>query len=162
MLDKEIEKWIEENINREMSYKKLEIWQLANELVVKIHKMTLIELPKFEMYEEGSQLRRSSKSVKSLIVEGYGRRIYKQDFLRFLISSIASNDETIDHLENLHNTESLKNDKLYFELHEKIEILGRKLNNFISSVQLQHNTVMEPEQYYGLSNFENPETEIIE
>ena len=47
-----------------MSYKKLEIWQIANELVIKIHKMTLNELPKFELYEEGSQIRRSSKSSK--------------------------------------------------------------------------------------------------
>jgi four helix bundle protein len=50
-----------------MSYKKLEIWQLARELVIDIHKMSL-QLPKFEMYGEGSQIRRSSKSVKSNIV----------------------------------------------------------------------------------------------
>jgi len=66
-----------------MSYKKLEIWQLARELVFDIHKMTLHELPKFEMFEEGSQTRRSIKSVKSTIVEGYGRRRYKQEFIRF-------------------------------------------------------------------------------
>ncbi len=138
-----------------MSYKKLEIWQIANELVIKIHKMTLHELPKFEMYEEGSQIRRSSKSVKSLIVEGYGRRAYKQDFIRFLINSLASNDETIDHLENLHNTESLKNKELYMELHSKLEILGRKLNNFISSVQQRHNTLSEPEQEYTTTNQES-------
>jgi len=45
-----------------MSYKNLEIWQLAREVVLEIHKMSL-KLPKFEMYEEGSQIRRSSKSV---------------------------------------------------------------------------------------------------
>ena len=49
-----------------MSYKSLEIWQLARDLVIDIHKMTLTELPKFEMYEVGSQIRRSSKSVKSM------------------------------------------------------------------------------------------------
>ena len=141
-----------------MSYKKLEIWQIANELVIKIHRMTMQELPAFEMYEEGSQIRRSSKSVKSLIVEGFGRRAYKQDFLRFLINGIASNDETIDHLENLYNTESLKNNILYTEIHEELEKLGRKLNNFINSVERQHNTAMEPEEYYGQSNSENPET----
>ena len=141
-----------------MSYKKLEIWQIADDLVVQIHQVTLNELPVFEMYEEGSQIRRSSKSVKSLIVEGYGRRAYKQDFLRFLVNSIASNDETLDHLENLHNTESLKNNQLYLQLHEKIEILGKKLNNFICSVQKMHNIAMEPEQYYEISAFENPET----
>jgi four helix bundle protein len=141
-----------------MSYKKLEIWQIADELVIKIHKMSLNELPNFEIFEEGSQIRRSSKSVKSLIVEGYGRRAYKQDFLRFLINSIASNDETLDHLENLYNTGSLTNKELYKELYEKIEILGRKLNNFINSVQKMHNTAMEPEQYYGISNYENLES----
>jgi len=43
-------------------------------------------LPKFEMYEEGSQIRRSAKSVAANIVEGYGRRRYKQEFIRFLYS----------------------------------------------------------------------------
>ena len=66
-----------------MSYKKLEIWQLARELVVDIHNMTLNNLPKFEMFEVGGQIRRSSKSVKANIVEGYGRRRYKQEFIRF-------------------------------------------------------------------------------
>jgi hypothetical protein len=44
-----------------MSYRNLEIWKLAEELVVGIHEMTLTKLPKFEMYEEGSQIRKSSK-----------------------------------------------------------------------------------------------------
>ena len=37
-----------------MSYKKLEIWSFAKSLSIDIHKMTLNEIPKFEMYEEGS------------------------------------------------------------------------------------------------------------
>ena len=131
-----------------MSYKKLEIWQIANELVIKIHKMTLEQLPKFELYEEGSQIRRSSKSTKSLIVEGYGRRAYKQDFIRFLINSMASNDETIDHLENLYNTKSLQDQELYTELLNKLEILGKKTNNFLNTVQQRHNEFYEPEQEY--------------
>ncbi len=64
-----------------MSYKKLEVWSLARELTIDIHEMTL-QLPKFEMYEVGSQIRRSSKSTRSNIVEGYGRRFYKADFIR--------------------------------------------------------------------------------
>lgn len=118
-----------------MSYKSLEIWQLAREIVIEIHKLTLTELPKFEMYEEGSQIRRSSKSVKSTIVEGYGRKKYKQEFIKFLIYAQGSNDETLDHLETLKETESLKNEKLYNELHVKIELLGKKLNLFIKGVQ---------------------------
>ena len=63
-----------------MSYKNLEIWKLAREVVIEVHEMSL-KLPKFEMYETGSQIRRSSKTVKSTIVEGYVRRQYKQDFI---------------------------------------------------------------------------------
>jgi len=122
-----------------MSYRKLQIWQLANEIAIKIHKMTLDELPKFEMFEVGSQIRRSSKSVKSNIVEGYGRRNYKQDFIKFLIYSISSNDETIDHLETLYQTGSLTSKKTYNDIHSKTELLGKKLNRFIQAVQKDHN-----------------------
>ncbi|MBC8311515.1 MAG: four helix bundle protein [Candidatus Marinimicrobia bacterium] len=121
-----------------MSYKKLEIWQEARDLTIDIHKMTLINLPKFEQFEEGQQIRRSMKSVRSNIVEGYGRRKYKNDFLRFLTYAISSNDETLDHLEILHETGSLKDGKLYMDLNNRIEILGRKLNNFIKSVSKYH------------------------
>ncbi len=118
-----------------MSYKKFEIWQNARELVIDIHKMSLTELPKFEMFEEGSQIRRSSKSVKSNIVEGYGRKRYKLEYIKFLTYSIASNDETIDHLENLFETGSLQNEKLYANLHKRLEVLGKKLNLFIQAIE---------------------------
>ena len=118
-----------------MSFRNLEIWQESRRLVVDIHKMTLEKLPRFEMYEEGSQIRKSSKSVKSTIVEGYGRRKYKPDYLRFLIYSIASLDETIDHLETLFETGSLYDQEIYQNFHDRIEILGKKLNNFIKSVE---------------------------
>lgn len=120
-----------------MSYKKLEIWQDAKELSIEIHKMTL-GLPKFELYEEGSQIRRSSKSIRSNIVEGYGRRSYKNDFVRFLTFALASNDETMDHLETLYDTKSLRDEKLYNELCKKIDILGRKLNRFLATVIANH------------------------
>ena len=123
-----------------MSYKNLEIWVRSREISVIIHKMTLNDLPKFEMYEVGSQIRRSSKSIRSNIVEGYGRRRYVMEFIRFLTFSIASNDETIDHLETLYETESLKDKALYDDLHDKLEILGKKLNLFIQAIErnIQH------------------------
>ena len=74
--------------------------------------MTLA-LPKFEMYEESGQINRSSKSVKSAVVEGYSRRNYKNDYLRFITYALVSNDETIDHLETLFETESLNDENLY-------------------------------------------------
>jgi len=121
-----------------MSYKKLEIWQMAREIVIDIHKMTLTKLPKYEMYEEGSQICRSSKSVKSNLVEAYGRRRYKQEFIRFLVYSLASCDETLDHLETLYETDSLSDKDVYGNLHDRLEILGKKVNLFIQSVEKGH------------------------
>jgi len=120
-----------------MNYKDLEVWKLASELSIEIHKMTL-SLPKFEMYEEGSQIRRSSKSIRSNIVEGYGRRKYKNDFIRYINFSIASTDETIDHLEILYDTGSLSDKELYKNLSEKLNLLDKKLIRFLEAIERQH------------------------
>lgn len=121
-----------------MSYKNLEIWKIARQVVIEIHSMSLL-LPKFEQFEEAQQIRRSSKTVRSCIVEGYGRRKYKADYINFLIYALSSNDETIDHLETLFETASLKDHLLYHSLHQKLNMLGKKLNNFIQAVELHHN-----------------------
>ena len=121
-----------------MSYRDLEIWKLARQVAIAVHRMTLQNLPKFEMYEEGSQIRRSAKSVAANIVEGYGRRRYKQEFIRFLVFAHASCDETIDHLEMLFDTKSLTNEVVYRELSTQLDLLGRKLNVFTDSVERSH------------------------
>ncbi len=122
------------------SYKDLDIWKMSRDLVVDIHKVTMVELPKFELYEVGSQIRRSMKSVKANIVEGYGRRRYKQDFIRLLVYSFSSLLETTDHLETLYETGSLTNKDLFNDLNSRLDILGRKLNLFIQSVERNHKT----------------------
>jgi four helix bundle protein len=106
--------------------------------VSEIHEMTLSKLPKFEMYEVGNQIRRSCKSTKSNIVEGYGRRYYKQEFIHHLIIALAPNDETIDHLETLYETKSLIDENEFSQIHSKLEMLGKKLNSFIQSVEKEH------------------------
>ena len=123
-----------------MSYHQLEVYRLASELVRDIHLMTLTSLPDYEKYETGSQIRRSVKSIKSNIVEGYGRRTYKQDFLHFLIVAYSSAEETIDHLDTLLQTGSIKNDEKYLHLHQKADLLARKLNCFIKAVRKNHRT----------------------
>jgi four helix bundle protein len=123
-----------------MSYKELDIWKLAKENVNQIHKMSIEYLPKFEMYETASQIRRSSKSVKANIVEGYGRRNYKMEFIRFLTFALASNYETIDHLETLYEKKLLTELSMYNEIHERTEHLGKKLSNFLKAVNKNHRT----------------------
>src|SRR5919201_181646 len=114
-----------------MNYRNLEVWQLARELVIVIHNMTLTKLPKFEMFEEGSQIRRAIKSAKSNIVEGYGRRRYKQEFVRFIDYALASCDETADHLDTLIGTRSLTDATIIDEITKGLTKLGRKLNLFL-------------------------------
>ena len=71
------------------NYRDLEIYQLAYKLAIEIHEMSM-QLPKYELYEQGSQIRRSSKSIKDNIAEGFGRRRYKVEFIRFLIFAHSS------------------------------------------------------------------------
>lgn len=119
------------------SYKELEIYNIALDLAIKIHKFSL-QLPQFELYEQGSQIRRSSKSIKDQISEGYGRKRYKADFIKFLVYSQASCDETLNHLETIA--------ELYPELEEAkkfIEeyiILGKRINKFIQYVETSWRT----------------------
>lgn len=123
---------------KETGYKKLEIWKLARQVSIDVHQLTLHDLPKFEMYEVGTQIRGSSKSIRSNIVEGYGRRNYKNDYIKFLIYAIASRDETIDHLETLWETKSLLDEMKFKSLYTQLGILGKKLYNFLRSVEKEH------------------------
>lgn len=120
------------------SFRDLEIFSLSKELAVQIHMMTLQELPKFEMYEIGSQIRRSSKSIVANIVEGYGRRRYKNEFVQFLTYAVSSCDETKVHLEMLYETESLRDKQLFEKLFDGYDRLGAKLYNFRESVLKSH------------------------
>lgn len=139
-----------------MSYRDLEIWKLAREAAIAVHRMTLQELPKFEMFEEGSQIRRSMKSIRSNIVEGYGRRRYKQEFIRFLVFAHASCDETIDHLEGLFETGSLTNERTCRDLQKQLDLLGRKLNVFIEGVEREHRTDPAPRLTHPASRIAHP------
>jgi four helix bundle protein len=129
------------------SYRDLDIYQDSKRCAILVHKMSL-KLPKFEMFEEGSQVRRSSKAVTSLIVEGYGRRRYKADFIKYLIYSHSECDECIVHLDFLFETESLTDRKDYEELKSGYTMLSGKLNNYIQWVENNLNDFANP----GTSN----------
>ncbi len=118
------------------SYRDLDIYNEAFLLAIKVHKMSL-ELPSYELYEQGSQIRRSSKSIKDNIIEGYGRKRYKQDFIRFLTYSQSSCDETIGHLQMISETHDLA--LPIEELVLQYELLGKKIFKFIQYVESNWN-----------------------
>ncbi len=116
-----------------MSYQTLQIWQQAQGFALDIHIVSL-SLPKFELYDRGSQTRRSSKLIRSNIVEGYGRRKYKADYLRFLNYAFASSFETDDHFE----TRSLSDREKFDDLLSRNQTLGKKLNRSIQTIEKSH------------------------
>ncbi|MCX6233569.1 MAG: four helix bundle protein [Bacteroidetes bacterium] len=114
------------------SYRDLEIYNLSFTLAIEVHQMTL-KLPKYELFELGSQIRRSSKSIISNIVEGYGRKRYQADFIRFLIFAHASCDETISHLRMIHEIHF--KDKYLIDLIQQYCQLSKMIFSFTDYVE---------------------------
>ena len=116
------------------SYRDLEIYQESKRLAIEVHAMTL-KLPKFEMYEEGGQARKSSKSVTSMIVEGYARRRYKADYIKYLVYAQAECDETMVHLEFLLETGSATDHAKFNLVISQYNILSKRINKYIQWVE---------------------------
>ena len=119
------------------SYHDLEVYQESLDLFFRVHPFSL-QLPKYELYELGSQIRRSSESVNTNIIEGYGRRRYKADFVKFLVFAHASTLETKGHLEKIRG--------LYPHLLEEASVLledydrlGARIFAFIQYVEKHWN-----------------------
>lgn len=121
-----------------IAYKDLEVYKIAHIIGIKLHQFSL-ELPKYEQYESGSQLRRASKSISANIVEGFGRRRYKAEFIRFLVFAHSSCNETIEWLEYIRDCYPDLEDNAEALL-EKLDALGRKPNHFIKAVEKIHKT----------------------
>lgn len=132
------ERWMIEEGEEASGYQRLEVWRLARDLSVDIHRMTLEQLPRFELHEVGSQVRRSAKSIRANIVEGYGKRRYKLEFLRHLTYALGSAQETLDHLDALHETGSLTSQEIHAELTSRTRLLIAKLTVFMRGVELHH------------------------
>ncbi|MFC2087176.1 four helix bundle protein [Bacteroidota bacterium] len=113
------------------SYKDLEVYQQAFQLAEELHYLSL-KLPKHELYELGSQVRRSAQGLRANIAEGYGRRNYKKDFIKFLTYAEASLLETESHIEMIISIYNILGTK---ELLEKYNKLGKQLNTFIKYVE---------------------------
>ncbi len=86
----------------EAGYKKLIVWQKADELARTVYLITR-KFPREEVYGITSQLRRYSLSVPLNIVEGYARKSRKEfkQFLAIALGSLAETEYLIDFSEKL-------------------------------------------------------------
>lgn len=75
------------------SFSDLEVYMLSYKLGMEIFNLSK-DFPAAEKYSLTNQLVRSTRSVSANIAEGFGRRIYAQEFKKFLIYAAGSLEET--------------------------------------------------------------------
>lgn len=71
----------------------LDVFRLSYQFAMDIFYVSR-QYPKEERYSLTDQIIRSSRSVSANIAEGWGKRIYENDFKRHLIYSMGSLEET--------------------------------------------------------------------
>ena len=77
------------------SAKELEVFKYAYELSLKVHQSSLT-FPQSEQYNLADQLRRSSKSICSNLVEGFAKQVNsKREFTRYVVISLGSCNEVL-------------------------------------------------------------------
>ena len=118
------------------SYRDLDVYRQSFELAVQVDEASKT-LPRHELYEVGSQIRRSAKSIPANLAEGWGRRRYKKEYIRFIVFALSSCHETEVHLDMLFRTHSLPEPD-YQQLAKEYDILGRRLNRFLQGVIHNH------------------------
>jgi four helix bundle protein len=113
-------------------WRKLEVWQLADELARSIYRATKA-FPPDELYTLTSQLRRAGLSIPTNIVEGYARGGDKE-LGRFLDIALGSLAETKYLLHFAGSLGYLSSDQ-QADLQGQANHLGRKLWRFSSTVK---------------------------
>ena len=86
-----MKEWKCGKVEKLKSYKDLEVWKVAMDLVMDIYRITG-SFPSSELYGLSSQMRRCAVSIPSNIAEGAGRRNTKE-FIQFLYISNGSLSE---------------------------------------------------------------------
>ncbi len=110
-------------------YKKLNLFQRADELVILIYKYTK-SFPREEIFGLVSQVRRAAVSVPANIAEGYSRN-NKKERLQFYYIAKGSLAEVDYYIELSFNLKYL-DDSQYRELSIKRGETGKLLNGFIN------------------------------
>lgn len=113
-------------------YKNIKAFQLADELVVEIYKITK-DFPKDEIYGLTSQLRRAAVSIPTNIAEGASRQ-HRKDYLQFLYVARASLAET-EYLLHLTSKLGYLKDELFGKIEERKQEVAKTLFGLIEAVK---------------------------
>ena len=117
------------------SYEKLDVYMKAYTVSIKLHQMTL-KFPRYEQYKGlASQLRESSKSIVSNLVEGYAfKKLRPARFINHLEISMGSCDETRLWLQYCRDLGYLREEE-YIELEAVYDEVGKMLWGFYQQMK---------------------------
>jgi four helix bundle protein len=118
-----------------MDVDNLKVYQKLFRLVLEVHKLTM-DFPKFELYELGSQLRRSSNSTAANLAEGFDNK-HTAIYTECISRSQAEIRETIHHLKIAFNKNYLKQEQLGNLLEEYLEC-SKMLYGLTKALNFKH------------------------
>ena len=110
----------------------LDVYRKLVELHLRVHELSLA-FPKFEMYELGSQVRRSSNSAPANVAEGFNNK-HKNIYLESLNRAMGEIRETQHHLMVAHRKGYIAKDAYddlvgqYNECSRMLRAIERSLN----------------------------------
>lgn len=114
------------------SYRDLEVWQKAMDLVVICYQMT-VKFPKNEIYGLSSQLQRAAVSIPANIAEGRQRQ-HSKEFLQHLSIAYGSLAEVETHIQIAGRLNYIDEDQTNRLIDITAEI-GRMLNGLRKSIE---------------------------
>ena len=117
-----------------MRVEDLEVYKKLFKLTLEVHKITM-KFPKFEIYELGSQLRRSSNSASANLSEGFGNK-HTNIYLESISRAQGEIRETIHHLKIAYKKNYIDKEKLNYFLKE-YRICSRMLYRLEKSLELK-------------------------
>jgi four helix bundle protein len=114
------------------TYRDLQVWQQAIELVQEIYQLTL-RFPQDEKYGLRSQIQRAAVSIPANIAEGYGR-VHRGDYVHHLSIARGSLMELETHLTLAVRLNLVPRDAA-MRSWELSQTVGRLLNKLIGSLR---------------------------
>jgi four helix bundle protein len=113
------------------SFEDLDVYKKLCELHLEINKISL-SFPKFELFELGSQIRRSSNSIAANLAEGWNNK-HINIYLEGINRARAELQETKHHLHVAYRKKYLS-EKTYMQYLERYKECGRMLRGLQQSL----------------------------
>ena len=137
------------------SFRELRVYQELRRLHLEVHVESL-RFPKFELYELGSQLRRSSNAVPAILAEGWGSR-HTNIYLEAINRAKGELRETQHHLDMAHAKHYIDQprwtslDSAYEACDRMLQCLHERLSEWRDTTRTGSHVHENPSQY-GVSD----------